>query len=297
VGLSDGRGGSGAAGSDMRIVVTGATGFVGRHLIPALRTRGHEVIGIVRSIPAATDCAWLRGVEYVETDMAGASALDWSKLDADALVHLAWAGLPDYRSDVHMDVNYPTSLALVRAAISGGIRQVQVVGTCLEYGLVEGCLGEDMITRPHLPYAVAKNKLREALLDPAHAGGTNIQWLRLFYMYGAGQNPRSLLAALDRAIESGADSFNMSGGEQIRDYLPVEQVAYNMARLVELSETGGIFNCCSGEGIAVKQLVENYLIERGSRIRLNLGFYDYPDYEPMAFWGSNARLLEALGDA
>ena len=76
----------------------------------------------------------------------------------------------------------------------------------------------------------------------------------------------------------------MSGGEQIRDYLPIEDVARQLFRIFK-SDESGIFNVCSGEPISIRQLVENRIQERNSSIRMNLGYYPYPDFEPMAFWG------------
>jgi dTDP-6-deoxy-L-talose 4-dehydrogenase (NAD+) len=109
-------------------------------------------------------------------------------------------------------------------------------------------------------------------------------------MYGEGQNPGSLLAQLDRAIEAGDPVFNMSGGEQLRDYLPVQQVAAYLVTIAESPNFGGIVNVCSGVPISVRRLVEQRIADRKSMIRLNLGYYPYPDYEPMAFWGDRHKL-------
>ncbi|MEP5764418.1 MAG: NAD-dependent epimerase/dehydratase family protein [Halieaceae bacterium] len=281
----------------MKVLLTGATGFVGRHLVPTLRSRGHEVISLQRSLPDDGRHPWLQGVQVHEFDLQFPDRVDPDHLRADALVHLGWAGLPDYRSSVHREINFPASLKLIELVLGAGVKQLMVTGTCLEYGLAEGCLDEDMSVSPELPYAVAKDELRKQADELAQKASANLLWLRLFYMYGVGQNPTSLLASLDSSIDQQADCFNMSGGEQLRDYAPVEWVAAQMVRMLELSGVAGVFNCCSGRGVTVKQIVEQRLKERGASIKLNLGVYDYPDYEPMAFWGSNLRMLRALGDA
>ena len=113
-------------------------------------------------------------------------------------------------------------------------------------------------------------------------------------MYGEGQQPNSLLAQLDQAINNGEASFNMSGGEQLRDYLPIEQVASLLVGLVEHSDANGVFNVCSGRPISVRRLVEEHLVKRQSDIRLNLGYYEYPKHEPMAFWGDRRKLNRLL---
>ena len=86
----------------------------------------------------------------------------------------------------------------------------------------------------------------------------------------------------------------MSGGEQLRDYLPVEKVAEYIVKISMQDKIRGIINCCSGKPISIRKLVENYLSEKNASIELNMGYYEYPDYEPMAFWGDNKKLMKIL---
>ncbi|MGH2563543.1 MAG: NAD-dependent epimerase/dehydratase family protein, partial [Ginsengibacter sp.] len=120
------------------------------------------------------------------------------------------------------------------------------------------------------------------------------KWIRLFYMYGEGQNPNSLLSQLQIALSNGDKEFKMSGGEQERDYLPVEKVAEYIVAVALQNEVEGIINCCSGKPIKIKELVTNYLKENNVDIKLNPGYYPYTDYEPMSFWGDNTKLKQIL---
>jgi dTDP-6-deoxy-L-talose 4-dehydrogenase (NAD+) len=115
-------------------------------------------------------------------------------------------------------------------------------------------------------------------------------------MYGKGQSPKSLFSQLDKAIEEGQETFNMSGGEQIRDYLPIEKVAEYIVRISLQNKVDGIINCCSGQPISVKELVKNYLAAKRKNIYLNLGYYPYPDYEPMRFWGDDKKLKTIINN-
>jgi nucleoside-diphosphate-sugar epimerase len=117
-----------------------------------------------------------------------------------------------------------------------------------------------------------------------------LQWARLFYMHGPGQSSRSLLAQLDAAIDRGDKEFPMSGGEQLRDYLPVESVARSLAELLDCHNLQGIVNICSGSPISVRSLTENHIRRRGSNIKLCFGAFPYPAHEPFAFWGSPRRM-------
>jgi len=123
-----------------------------------------------------------------------------------------------------------------------------------------------------------------------------LKWVRLFYMYGSGQNPNSLLSQLDKALANGDKVFNMSGGEQTRDYLPVEKVAEYIVRIAIQNNVTGIINCSSGKPLSVKSLVAKYLEEKKKNISLNLGYYPYPDYEPMHFWGDDKKLKTIINN-
>ncbi|MEM0952918.1 MAG: NAD(P)-dependent oxidoreductase [Pseudomonadota bacterium] len=276
-------------------MVTGSTGFIGRHLVPKLLAEGHTVVALVRDKGAAQGLPWLVNclVERFSLETADTAALSFDGIDA--VVHLAWTGLPNYRSSIHETLNLHGSLAFLARAMENGVNLIQVAGTCLEYGLVQGALTESLIPAPTLPYPIAKDRLREKLMELATGYGTQIQWLRLFYMHGAGQNPSSLLPALERAICEGHESFDMSGGEQIRDYASADCIAGIAKAILETPDCTGVVNCCSGVGIAVKDLVNAYIHRRGAKIALNLGHYPYPDYEPMAFWGDTSKLESHLG--
>ena len=151
-----------------------------------------------------------------------------------------------------------------------------------------------MITLPENPYGRAKDSLRKQLeLLQVHYPFA-LKWTRLFYMYGKGQNPNSLLSQLDKALLAGEKVFNMSGGEQVRDYLPVDQVAENIVRIALQKKEEGIINNCSGLPITVRSFVENYLKKINKSMVLNFGYYPYPDYEPMKFWGDTSKLQKAL---
>jgi len=278
----------------MRVAVTGATGFVGRHVVARLLERGHAVVASARNDERARAMPWIERVDFIRCDLHE----DFRPLlaaDADALIHLAWPGLPNYRDYFHVDRNLVADIRFLKAAVDRGWRQLMVAGTCLEYGMRYGPLTEDMATSPTTPYGFAKDALRKALQLLQKESPFVLQWMRLFYMYGDGQNPASLLGQLNKAIDEGRATFDMSMGDQLRDYLPVEQVAVNFVLALENPQCEGVINCCSGKPISVIDLVSQRCRARASPIELNRGHYPYPDYEPLAFWGVPSKLAGLNG--
>jgi dTDP-6-deoxy-L-talose 4-dehydrogenase (NAD+) len=211
-----------------------------------------------------------------------------------SLIHLAWEGLPNYKSDFHLTENLPKHQLFLSNLIRNGLKDITAIGTCFEYGMQEGMLSEAIECKPDNAYAKAKNELRVFLENIAATSSISFKWVRLFYMYGKGQNPKSLIAQLDVALENNDAIFNMSGGEQIRDFLPIEKVAENIATIALQNETTGLINCCSGEPIMVKKFVENYLAAKCETIKLNLGYYPYTDFEPMKFWGDTKKMNKII---
>ena len=140
-------------------------------------------------------------------------------------IHLGWGGLPNYKSLHHFEDQLPAQFKFLKRTIAGGLRTLLVAGTCLEYGMRSGRLSEELEPQPTTPYGFAKDSLRRQLRYLQGVEPFQLVWARLFYLYGPGQAPTSLYPQIAAAATRGDEAFNMSGGEQIRDYLPVETAA------------------------------------------------------------------------
>jgi dTDP-6-deoxy-L-talose 4-dehydrogenase (NAD+) len=213
----------------------------------------------------------------------------------EILIHLAWGGLPNYGSAHHLDQELPAQRSFLTRLIAGGLVGLTAAGTCFEYGMQSGALREDLPAQPVTAYGRAKDALRVELERLRLIRPFNLTWARLFYLYGEGQATSSLLPQLEAAIARGDATFDMSGGEQLRDYLPVEEAAGYLVALALNGRHNGTVNVCSGRPVSVRDVVERVVAEHGSRIELNLGHYPYPEHEPMAFWGDRARLDSCIG--
>ena len=276
--------------------MTGATGFVGNYVVESLLNRVVEVIATSSNIENAKKCHWIEKVTFIPYDITSNenSNLFEHFNFPDKIIHLAWKGLPNYNNPFHLVENLPNDFNFIRNLVINGAKDISITGTCFEYGLQEGCLDETMNTYPNNYYALAKDTLRKSLELFQLQHTFDLKWIRLFYMYGEGQNPNSLIAQLDKAIDDNLPQFNMSGGEQFRDYLPVSKVAENIVKIAMQKDLKGVINNCSGEPISVKNFVNQYLKDKNKKIDLNMGFYPYSMIEPMEFWGNNEKIVKLL---
>jgi len=277
----------------MKYLVTGATGFIGNYVIMELLRKGIHVIATSRNENKARQFPWFSKVAYIPCNLNENKSDFFSHFtQPDCMIHLAWDGLPNYNELYHFEKVMPANYKFIKNMVQHGLKHLVVTGTCQEYGLINGCLSENLETRPGTPYALAKDTLREFLEQLIKKYPITFQWLRLFYIYGDGQSKHSLFSQLMEAVQKRERVFNMSGGEQLRDYLHVKKVADYIVAVSIQNKVQGILNCCSGNPISVLRQVKKILGKNESSIRLNLGYYPYPDYEPMAFWGDNNKLLE-----
>lgn len=278
-------------------MITGATGFIGNHVVQQLLDSGYrneyKIIATSRNEQKAAASAWFHKVKYIPFDL---KQFDIEKNyykffdEPDVMIHLAWEGLPNYKSLFHFEENLPRHYAFVKNMIQYGLTDLSVTGTCFEYGMQEGSLREDMCALPANPYALAKDTLRKFLQELQKVQTYVLKWIRLFYMYGEGQNPSSLFSQLDKALANQEEAFNMSGGEQVRDFLPIGEVASTIISIAMQQKINGIINCGSGDPLTIKQLIEQYLQRKNKNIKLNLGYYPYTDYEPTEFWADTSKL-------
>ena len=282
----------------MKILVTGATGFIGRSVVEKLLALGCDVIATAAKEPAEAKniLPCFSNINYIPKNLNDQEDNYFSFFkNPEALIHLSWEGLPNYKELFHIERNFFSNYRFIKNMAEHGLNNITIAGTCFEYGLQNGCLHEDMETKPATNYGLAKDCLRKFVQSLQNEYKFSYKWLRLFYPFGPGQGAKSLYSQMTNAISTNSKEFNMSLGEQIRDYLPVETMAGYIATAVLQNEIDGIINCCSGKPVSVRSFVEDFFKQHNYPIKLNLGYYPYPDYEPFAFWGDSGKLMKIKG--
>ena len=280
----------------MKILVTGATGFLGANLISWLvKNTNHEIIASSRNLKKSRNFDWITEVKFVEFDMENAKNADILNFySPDILVHYAWTNYREINSPHHILENLPNSFDFVRTLVKQGIKNIVVIGSGFEYGMINGSLNENINTNPVSFYAIAKDTLRKTLNIYLENKGVIYKWIRVFNVFGDGIHPKSLFGLLENAIKNGKKSFPMSGGEQIRDYIEVGKLSEYTGKIILQNKINGIINCCSGSPITVKKLTKNIISKKKSDIKMDLGIYPYSPIEPMEYWGDTEKLKMIL---
>jgi nucleoside-diphosphate-sugar epimerase len=279
----------------MRVAVTGASGFLGGYVLSELSQRaGVEIVAMTHRHPPRQVSN--TAVSQIQIDIdAGVTGVYELLGRPDVLIHLAWPTLPHYKSLLHFENHLPAHYRFLKSLVEDGLGKLLCTGTCFEYGMRSGELTESLLPDPQNPYGFAKHALRQQLQLLSTEVPFRLTWARPFYMYGEGQLPTSLYSLVMSAGKRGDNVFPMSPGDQLRDYLHVSVVARHLVALALDACDGGTVNVCSGRPIAVRTLVEGWIRDNGWQMSLELGRFPYPDYEPMAFWGSVERLQRLLG--
>ncbi len=276
----------------MTVLVTGAAGFVGSQVVRQLVASGIDVAAMVRPGSARPRLRGLEGkVQLLEADVADTEAIaTWlAKYRPDSCIHAAWYAEPGKYLDSPLNLDsLRSSLALLENLAKAGCKHVVGVGTCFEYEMGSTALDEDSPTRPLTLYAAAKLAFHEVAAQRAKQLDMGLAWARLFYLYGPFEDERRVVPAAIKALSAGLE-FKTTSGEQIRDYLHIEDVASGLVALSAHRATGS-FNVSSGVPVTIAALMQTLgeLLGRPELIRR--GAFPKRDWDPMYVCGENQRL-------
>jgi dTDP-6-deoxy-L-talose 4-dehydrogenase (NAD+) len=274
------------------VLLTGATGFVGRQVRRALAERGFRVRVVVRD-GTQHRLATLEDIEAVVTtqDLFAENANWWTDVckGIDTIIHVAWYAEPGkyLQSAKNLDCLTGT-LHLAKGAAQAGVRRFIGIGTCSEYDLTGAMLSVSTSLRPLTPYAGAKAAAFTALSQWLRQQEVEFAWCRLFYLHGEGEDARRLVPYLRAKLAVG-EFAELTSGNQIRDFLDV-CVAGRMIVESALSKVQGPVNICSGIPITVRQLAERIADEYGRRDLLRFGVRSDNLFDPPCVVGVKQHL-------
>jgi nucleoside-diphosphate-sugar epimerase len=272
-----------------RVLVTGATGFIGTHALPLFADAGFEIHAASSRVMSdrAGPAIWHRCDLF---DRACVEALA-AKVRASHLLHLAWHTEPGKFWTSAENVRWvAASIDLLRAFERAGGRRVVMAGTCAEYdSAIADRLTESSPLEPATVYGQCKHALQVLLGSYSSATGISVAWGRIFNMYGPHEQPRRLVPDVISALSAGR-RVPCTAGHQIRDFLHVEDVARAFVALLESNEQGA-FNIASGIGRSLREVVSAIAHETGDAHLVDFGALPTPTHEPPRTVGDPARLM------
>lgn len=273
------------------VLVTGAAGYIGRHVVKAFLNEGYYVLANDLNNKGIDDRAEIIDIPI----FSGARDIFRQMGQPDLLVHLAWRDGFIHNSNAHME-DLSKHVIFLNNMIAGGLKSVTVMGSMHEIGYFEGAIDENTPCNPLSMYGIAKNALRQELLLGAQEKEVIVHWLRAFYIYGDDARGSSIFSKIVQAAEDGRHTFPFTQGKNKYDFIHISELAKQIAKASVQEEETGIINVCSGIPVALGEKVEHFIEEHGFDIKLEYGKFPDRPYDSPAVWGNNKRIKRIMGE-
>ena len=272
-----------------KILVTGAGGYIGRHVVKALLDAGQEVIASDLHLNDVDD----RAQKIVTNIFEPGDGLFATLGSPDVCLHMAWRDGFKHNSDNHMG-DLSSHYRFIKTMLESGLKQIAVMGTMHEVGYWEGAIDENTPCHPASMYGIAKNALREATLMLAKEHNAVAQWIRAYYIVGDDARGNSIFSKLLQAAQEGKTTFPFTTGKNKYDFINVDELAHQITAVVSQSEVYGIINCCTGQPITLAERVERYIKDNDLNITLDYGAFPDRPYDSPGVWGDAAKIKQIL---
>lgn len=263
-----------------RILVTGGSGFVGRHVLPELEKRGFEVVA-----PSSAEMDVLDKVSVTNTVR---------NVSPTHVLHLAWIATPGvYQESLENASWKEASGHLFREAVKNGVKRIVVAGSCFEYTWPDTPCVEDVTPTDHATtfYGRSKEECRKDLMLLSHDKGFSAAWGRIFFLYGPGEPEKKLIASVITTLLKG-ETAPCTHGRQVRDFSYVKDAASAFAALCD-SNVRGAVNVASGEAVTLKDLVTTVGRLIGAQDKVAIGAREAPANEPPVITADVTKLRSA----
>ena len=271
----------------MRILVTGAAGYLGRGTVSALCDMGAAVIAVDFDTACVDSRAGRVNCNLFEVE----NPYEYFG-QPDVLLHMAWRDGFVHNSDAHIE-DLPLHTQLIKEFARPECR-VCAIGSMHEIGYFEGAIDENTPCKPMSNYGVAKNELREAAANICEQAGADFQWLRGYYIVGTSKAGNSIFAKIVATAEEGKKEFPFTTGVNKYDFLDYDEFCRQVAAAAMQSKVTGIINICSGKPERLCDRVERFISDNGFDIKLQYGAFPDRPYDSPAVWGNGDKIAQIM---
>ena len=272
-----------------KILVTGAGGYIGQHVVKALLDKGAAVIATDIRLDDVDDRATkiqkniFEENENIFTEMGS----------PDVCLHMAWRDGFIHNSERHIE-DLDSHYKFISNMVKGGLKQIAVMGSMHEVGYYEGAIDENTPTNPLSLYGIAKNTLRQLTFLLGKNENVIVQWIRGFYIFGDDLKNNSIFKKIVEAEQEGKTEFPFTSGKNKYDFLSIYDMADQIAEIVLQDKINGIINSCTGQPMTLAEKVESFIKENNFKIKLKYGAYPDRPYDSPGIWGDATKINEIM---
>lgn len=270
-----------------KILVTGANGYIGSHVVKTLLDLGCDVVATDINDNNIDERATI--IKSNIFNVSPDEDLFKKYGEPDVCLHMAWIDGFVHNSDNHL-LYLSSHYNFLNNLISHGLKQVAVMGTMHEIGFYEGMVDENTPTNPLSMYGISKNALRKAIELKCKEKEVIYQWLRCFYITGDDLKANSIFGKILKADKEGKELFPFTSGQNMYDFIDINELSEQLSKAVMQSEVSGIINCCTGEPRTLADRVEQYIVDNGLNIKLEYGAYPDRPYDSRIIYGDATKI-------
>ena len=272
----------------MKILVTGANGYLGQGIVKAILERGNQVMAVDFNVNHVDERAEKIPCNLFEIE----NPYNYFG-KPDALLHLAWRDGFVHYSNAHID-DLPKHYAFIKAFADEGCKHIAVMGSMHEVGFFEGSINENTPCHPTTPYGIGKNALRDLTAMVCKQNNAVFQWMRGYYIVGNSKYGSSIFSKITAAVEEGKKEFPFTLGQNQYDFIDYSQFCDQVAAVVGQNQEQGIINICSGRPEKLADRVERFIKDNNYDIRLKYGAFPDRPYDSKAIWGDSSKIEKIM---
>ena len=262
-----------------KVLITGANGYIGRHVVTAALNKGLTVLAADFDFDEVDD----RVIQVTHSIFSDDDDLFEKLGSPDVIVHLAWRNGFVHNSETHIE-DLANHYHFLKRMVDSGVKQIAVMGTMHEIGYHEGAIDEQTPTNPQSLYGIAKNALRDILFNITQNTETVVQWLRAYYIVGDDARGSSIFAKLVQAEHEGKETFPFTTGKNKFDFINIDVLAKQIVTTTSQDEFSGIINVATGLPETLASRVERFITDNDFKIKLTYGAFPDRPYDSPGTW-------------